>query len=243
MESPLLKPNGAPTTRVLMTFVSGYIVIVRRRVRTQRAPPVGEGEVQVVEHLFAIALVEGLEGVLRGVVRRPLQRDVGGGTLAVAFEIAGEQRVAREQIGEVRGSGSGVEVQRGDPAAGAAVPRSRPAIVEDRGGVAVEDALQRCESPRGPARTGGGHERHQRAGRDALVAPAGLAVAHVEQCAEAAVATVPGVRGQKAHVRDRAIRRAAPAAWRAPLNDISKPGRSKGRRVRTSIWPARPVSS
>ena len=28
MESPLLKPNGAPTVRVLMMFVSGYNVIV-----------------------------------------------------------------------------------------------------------------------------------------------------------------------------------------------------------------------
>jgi hypothetical protein len=35
----------------------------RSRIRTQRAPPVGEREVQVVEHLLAIALIEGFEGV------------------------------------------------------------------------------------------------------------------------------------------------------------------------------------
>ena len=51
---------------------------------------------QVVEHLLAIALVEGFEGVLGIVIRRPLQREVGGRTLAIALEIAGEQRVARQ---------------------------------------------------------------------------------------------------------------------------------------------------
>ena len=91
-----------------MRFVSGNSVMRRGGIRAEAAPPVREREVQVVEHLLAIALVEGFEGVLGGVIRRPLQREVRGGPLAVAFEVAGEQRIAREQIREVRGAGARV---------------------------------------------------------------------------------------------------------------------------------------
>ena len=194
----------------------------RGRVRTERSPPVREGEMQVVEHLLAIALVEGLQGVFGSVVGRELQRDVGGRTLALRLEVAGEQRVAGQQVFVVR---TGDVERRSRRRVEAAVGTGFPQLdgrhvgiarrVEGRAAaIVVEDALER--SPvrivgwRVPAvvacaaisqrRIGGVRERHQGAGGDALIAITRLTIADVEQRAEAAVVAVPGIRDQEAQV-------------------------------------------
>ena len=163
-------------------------------------PEIDEAELQAIERLAAEARIEDLGGVDRAAVRRPLQRRVDRGTLALAVQVRAEHRVARQPIGRVDTvDGDGRAGGDGQARLGSDLPVAQAWGIDERAGARID---RRGENPlearqaraSGRRERGEGHERARRGRHGAELRPR---VATVHQQADIADPGFPAIADQQ----------------------------------------------